>query len=61
MASMRATGRDAGDNNGLFAALTYYRFGDVLDGTSTTIAFSERVMASFGINGKANRESKREP
>ncbi|MCU0978923.1 MAG: DUF1559 domain-containing protein [Pirellulaceae bacterium] len=49
-----ATGRDSTDNNGIFAALETYGFRDVVDGSSNTIAFSERVMASFGINGKAS-------
>jgi hypothetical protein len=57
-----ATGRDSVDGNGVFAALwdpsagasETFGFRDVVDGTSNTIAFSERVMASFGINGKAN-------
>ena len=34
--------------------LETYGFRDVLDGSSNTIAFSEKVMASFGINGKAS-------
>jgi len=49
-----ATGRDGRDHNGMFAALDTYGFRDCLDGSSNTIAFSERVMASFGINGKAS-------
>jgi prepilin-type N-terminal cleavage/methylation domain-containing protein len=48
------TGRDSTDNNGIFAALETYGFRDIVDGTSNTIAFSERVMANFGINGKAS-------
>ena len=49
-----ATGRDSNDGNGLFAAYDTYGFRDVLDGSSNTIAFSERVMGSFGRGGKAN-------
>ncbi len=49
-----ATGRDGRDHNGMFAALDTYGFRDCIDGSSNTIAFSERVMASFGINGKAS-------
>jgi prepilin-type N-terminal cleavage/methylation domain-containing protein len=48
------TGRDSVDGNGLFASQQTYGFQDVTDGTSNTIAFSERVQASFGRNGKAN-------
>ena len=47
------TGRDATDSNGLFALNRTYGFRDVTDGTSTTVAFSEKVQASFGINGRA--------
>jgi prepilin-type processing-associated H-X9-DG protein len=48
------TGRDSQDGNGLFASQRTYSFQDVLDGTSNTIAFSERVQASFGRNGKGS-------
>jgi prepilin-type N-terminal cleavage/methylation domain-containing protein/prepilin-type processing-associated H-X9-DG protein len=47
------TGRDAQQVNGLFALFTTYGIRDVLDGTSNTLAFSERVQASFGIGGKS--------
>jgi hypothetical protein len=40
--------------NGLFAYNTCYGLSSILDGSSNTIAFSERVQASFGIGGKAN-------
>jgi prepilin-type N-terminal cleavage/methylation domain-containing protein len=49
-----AANRDAQNVNGLFAANTTYGVRDCVDGTSNTIAFSERVQASFGINGKAS-------
>jgi prepilin-type N-terminal cleavage/methylation domain-containing protein len=39
--------------SGMFAWLTTYSTRDVRDGTSSTIAFSERVAATFGKNGKA--------
>ncbi len=47
-----ATNRDSATNSGLFAANTCYGIADCVDGTSNTVAFSERVQASFGINGK---------
>lgn len=50
--------------NGLFAAfapngtnpsaVTHYGLRDVTDGSSNTVALSERVAANFGIGGKAN-------
>ncbi|QDU37388.1 putative major pilin subunit [Maioricimonas rarisocia] len=46
--------RDSTDVNGLFAAHTTYAVRDVLDGTSNTLAFSERVQASFGIGARSN-------
>jgi prepilin-type N-terminal cleavage/methylation domain-containing protein/prepilin-type processing-associated H-X9-DG protein len=48
-----AANRDSTAVNGMFAANTTYGTRDVLDGTSNTLAFSERVQASFGINGKS--------
>ncbi len=45
--------RDSLDTNGMFAAIRTFGTRDCRDGTSNTIAFSERVIASFGINGKA--------
>lgn len=48
------TGRDSRDSNGLFAANDTYGFRDLVDGSSNTLAFSERVQASFGINGKTS-------
>lgn len=51
----RVTGnRDATDSNGMFAFRRTYSTRDCRDGTSNTIAFSERVAASFGMNGKAS-------
>lgn len=44
--------RDSTDSNGMFAAIRTYSARDCRDGTSNTIAFSERVIANFGINGK---------
>ena len=44
--------RDSVDTNGMFAAYRTYATRDCRDGTTNTIAFSERVGASFGINGK---------
>jgi len=46
------TGRDAQQVNGLFALNTHYGMRDIVDGSSNTLAFSERVQASFGIGGK---------
>jgi prepilin-type N-terminal cleavage/methylation domain-containing protein/prepilin-type processing-associated H-X9-DG protein len=47
------TNRDATQTSGLFCSLTCYGIRDITDGTSNTIAFGERVQASFGIGGKA--------
>jgi prepilin-type N-terminal cleavage/methylation domain-containing protein/prepilin-type processing-associated H-X9-DG protein len=49
-----AANRDSTDVNGLFAANTTYAIKDILDGTSNTLAFSERVAANFDAGGKAN-------
>ncbi len=48
------TGRDAGVTNGLFGRHHCVKISDVTDGTSNTIAFSERVQASFGIGSSAS-------
>lgn len=46
--------RDSNNVNGLFAGGgRCYSTRDITDGTSNTIAFSERVAASFGIGAKA--------
>lgn len=47
-------GRDSQDSNGMFAFRSTFAMRDVTDGTSNTVAMSERVIASFGRNGKAN-------
>ncbi|MCA9083104.1 MAG: DUF1559 domain-containing protein [Planctomycetaceae bacterium] len=47
-------GRDSQDGNGMFAFRSTFAVRDVLDGTSNTIAMSERVIASFGRNGKGS-------
>ena len=46
------TGRDAQNVNGLFCLRRCFGVRDVTDGTSNTVAISERVMASFGIGGR---------
>ena len=43
-------------NNGVFMVGNCMGIRDIADGTSNTVAFSERVMANFGINGKANAD-----
>jgi len=48
-----ASNRDATQASGLFCRNTCYGVRDCLDGTSNTIAFAEKVQASFGINGKS--------
>lgn len=49
-----ATGRDSTNVNGLFAFRTTYGMRDITDGTSNTVAFGERVIANFGLNGNAS-------
>jgi prepilin-type N-terminal cleavage/methylation domain-containing protein len=49
-----AANRDSTVVNGLFAANACYGLRDCTDGSSNTLAFSERVATSFGINGKAS-------
>lgn len=44
--------RDSTQSNGMFACNRTYGMQDVKDGTSNTIALSERVAATFGLNGK---------
>lgn len=48
------TGRNSQDGNGLFAYRKTYAIRDVTDGTSNTIAFSERMIAAFGRGGKGS-------
>ena len=48
------TNRDANNGSGFFCRDQCFGIRDAIDGTSNTIAFSERVQASFGRNGKAS-------
>lgn len=47
-------GRDSQDSNGMFAFRKTFKIRDVTDGTSNTVAFGERVQASFGIGGQGS-------
>ena len=49
-----ASNRDITTTNGMFAANTTYGTRDIIDGTSNTLAFSERVQANFGQGIKSN-------
>jgi prepilin-type N-terminal cleavage/methylation domain-containing protein/prepilin-type processing-associated H-X9-DG protein len=46
--------RDSNNVSGMFGFQVCYGVRDCTDGTSNTIAMSERIVASFGINGLAN-------
>ncbi|MBA4031823.1 MAG: prepilin-type cleavage/methylation domain-containing protein [Planctomyces sp.] len=48
--------RDETRSNGLFAFRTCYGVRDVTDGTSNTLAVSERCAADFGLGGKSNSD-----
>lgn len=48
------TGRDSQDGNGLFAFRRTFAIRDITDGTSNTVAMSERVIAAFGIGGSGS-------
>ena len=48
------TGRNSQDANGMFAFRKTYAIRDITDGSSNTVAMSERVMSRFGKNGKAS-------
>lgn len=52
--------RDLTTSNGLFALRTCYGLRDIVDGSSNTIAMSERCIANsnFGIGGKASPDVK---
>ena len=50
------TNRDANGNSGLFARDVCYGLRDITDGSSNTIAFSERVQASFGLTTAGGRK-----
>ncbi|MFN9718411.1 MAG: DUF1559 domain-containing protein [Planctomycetota bacterium] len=53
MGDVVVNNRDSRDTNGLFGALgRCYGLRDVIDGSSNTLAFSERVAANFGIGGR---------
>ena len=52
MGDFLTNNRDATSSNGMFACNTTYGMKDVRDGTSNTIALSERVVANFALNGK---------
>jgi prepilin-type N-terminal cleavage/methylation domain-containing protein len=49
---------NATQTSGLFAANTTYGVRDIIDGASNTVAFSERVAANFGINGKVGPDKR---
>lgn len=46
--------RDASQVRGMFAFRTVYRMRDVIDGSSNTIAMSERVRADFSIGSRSS-------
>jgi len=48
------TGRNSQDGNGVFAFRKTYKIRDITDGTSNTVAMSERVMGAFGRGGKGS-------
>lgn len=50
------TARDANQASGVFCRNTCYGTRDIVDGTSNTIAFGERVQGSFGIGAKAGAD-----
>ncbi|MBC7819549.1 MAG: DUF1559 domain-containing protein, partial [Planctomycetaceae bacterium] len=52
MGDFLTNNRDATNSNGMFTCNKTYSMSDVKDGTSNTIAMSERAAASFAINGK---------
>jgi type II secretory pathway pseudopilin PulG len=49
-----AANRDDMNVNGVFGTRRTYAMRDIVDGTSNTLAWSERVFANFGIGGRAN-------
>lgn len=51
-----AANRDAADSNGPFGRLKNYAMRDLVDGSSNTLAWSERVSANFDANGTATRD-----
>jgi len=52
--SVPPTNRDARDASGLFCRDRCFGLRDCVDGSSNTIALSERCANNFGINGKAS-------
>lgn len=49
-----AANRDAAETSGMFCRDRCYGMRDIIDGSSNTVGFSERVQANFGIGGKAS-------